>query len=680
MPKHTQMFKCPCCHPILKEFSTKNGMLIHVKTIHPDRYNEVRELFGETPEKRYPCSFCGNMLYGNARRHERNCDKNPNCAQTPTYTQLLEDFLEKVGRWACTIGWESKTINESTWKAYKGFIRRIVCHTEARNPGHLINFDSLEFRQLVNIDQYITSQTSLTIPQEQQLINAYLKLVNFIRSELDSRIDILGNKVPHLMEMKKYLNNCFAKASFRLKEVKKKIPLDKENRNWEKRTMGGAKGCYTELDFENCDQIFGRYLNSRRRERVLQWFEDFGFIPNTELGISNDRDMRLFMAADLFFHGIGARPGAVTNLTYEELRRNVDHGNFVELRCHTFKTAGTFGNSPFIYPRREFNLLCAFAKAFPLHRTGGPRNTGGRVFADIEGRRITDHRQLMRQIQMCVPDVQLPSSHTLCPQDYRHYIATVTLRHGDQRLIRAAARSATHSVQMHQEYQHSEVAAADYREILELVNKPRKKRKRILVPSSSSSSSSSEEQQPQQQQQPSNPQQQPQEQPPNPQQQHQQQPPDPHQQLAAQLVGHMRRTGHLREPAGNAAAVSAVVESAAGSSSSSSSSEEPMPPPDFEDDFEPPQLEVRSKPFTIGNPNPNACTVTVPGQFLGDYYDCVACNLEEVCLLCIERCHAECPIKSHQGFGFYRCQCGGQGVPICKNLLPLLNKSISSNE
>ena len=85
-------------------------------------------------------------------------------------------------------------------------------------------------------------------------------------------------------------------------------------------------------------------------------------------------------------------------------------------------------------------------------------------------------------------------------------------------------------------------------------------------------------------------------------------------------------------------------------------------------------------PFTIGNPNPNACTVTVPGQFLGDYYDCVACNLEEVCLLCIERCHAECPIKSHQGFGFYRCQCGGQGVPICKNLLPLLNKSISSNE
>ena len=101
---------------------------------------------------------------------------------------------------------------------------------------------------------------------------------------------------------------------------------------------------------------------------------------------------------------------------------------------------------------------------------------------------------------------------------------------------------------------------------------------------------------------------------------------------------------------------------------------------DFEDDFEPPQLEVRSKPFTIGNPNRNACTVTVSGQFLGDYYDCVACNLEEVCLLCIERCHAECPIKSHQGFGFYRCQCGGQGVPICKNLLPFLNKSISSNE
>jgi hypothetical protein len=648
-------------------------MFVHVKTFHPERYEEVRELFGERPEIRYPCSFCAKMLHGNARRHERNCGKNPNRAQTPTYTQLLEDFLEKVGRWAVTIGWESKTINVSTWKAYKGFIRRIVCHTDARNPGHLINFDSLEFSRLVDIDQYVRSQTSLTIPQEQQLINAYLKLVNFIRSELERRIDILGNKVPHLMEMKQYLNNCFAKASFRLKEVKKKIPLDKENRNWEKRTMGGAKGCYTELNFETCEQIFGRYLNSRRRRRVLQWFEDFGFIPNTKLGIRNDRDIRLFMAADLFFHGIGARPGAVTNLTYEELRRNVDHGNFVELRCHTFKTAGTFGNSPFIYPRREFNLLLAFAEAFPLARTGGPRNRERRVFADIEGRRITNHRALMRQILMCVPDVQLPSSHTLCPQDYRHYIATLTLRHGDQRLISAAARSATHSVQMHQRYQHSEVAAADYQEILELVNKPKVvKRKRILVPSSSSSSSSEEQQQ---QQQLPNFQQQPQEQPPYPQQQQQQ--PDIHQQLTAQLVGHMRRTGHLREQDGNAAAVSAVVESAAGSSSS----EEPMPPPDFEDDFEPPQLEVRSKPFTIGNPNSQSCTVTVPGgKFMGDYYDCVDCELDEVCPLCIESCHAECAIKSHQGFALYRCQCGGLGVPSCNNLTAYINRSISSKE
>ena len=662
--KQNDKFHCPCCQPIVKEFSTKAGMLVHVKTIHPNRYQEVQELFGERPENHFPCSFCGNMLYGNAKRHERNCDQNPNCEQRPTYKRLLEEFLEKIGRWATTIGWESKTINESTWKAYKGFIRRIVSHSEARNPGHLINFDSVEFSQLVNIDRYVTSQENLTIPQEQQLINAYLKLVNFIRSELDSKIDILGNKVPHLIEIKRYINNCFEKASFRLKEVKKKIPLDKENRNWEKKTMGGAKGCYTELDFETCDKIFSRYLSSRRRKQVLQWFEDFGFTPNTELGISNDRDMRLFIAADLFFHGVGARIGAVINLTYEELRRNLDHGDFVELRCHTFKTAGTFGNSPITYPKREFKILVSYAEAFPLRRTGGQRNTEGLVFADIEGRPISNHRQLMRQIQMCVPDVQL-GSHTLCPQDYRHYVATLTLRHADERLIRAAARSATHSVQMHQRYQHSEVAAADYQEILDLVNKPeKKKRKRIIVPSSSSSSSSEE----QQQQQPPNPQQQPQEQPPNPQQQ-----------LAAQLVAHMRRTGHLQEPAGNAAAVSAVVESAAGSSSSSSS-EEPMPPPDFEDDFEPPQLEVRSKPFTIGNPNPNACTVTVPGQFLGDYYDCVACNLEEVCLLCIERCHAECPIKSHQGFGFYRCQCGGQGVPICKNLLPLLNKSISSNE
>lgn len=192
-----------------------------------------------------------------------------------------------------------------------------------------------------------------------------------------------------------------------------------------------------------------------------------------------------------------------------------------------------------------------------------------------------------------------------------------------------------------------------------------------MVPSSSSSSS--EEQQ--QQQQLPNFQQQPQEQPPNPQQQQQQ--PDIHQQLTAQLVGHMRRTGHLREQDGNAAAVSAVVESAAGSSSS----EEPMPPPDFEDDFEPPQLEVRSKPFTIGNPNSQSCTVTVPGgKFMGDYYDCVDCELDEVCPLCIESCHAECAIKSHQGFALYRCQCGGLGVPSCNNLTAYINRSISSKE
>ena len=143
---------------------------------------------------------------------------------------------------------------------------------------------------------------------------------------------------------------------------------------------------------------------------------------------------------------------------------------------------------------------------------------------------MTNHYAIMRQILLCTPDVELPSNHRLVPQDYRHYISTVTFRHGDQRLIRAAARSATHSEQMHQNYQHPEVAAKDYLQILELVNERRKKRrKRIILPSSSSSSS--EEQQ--QQQQPPNPQQQPQEQPPNPQQQHQQQPPDPHQQLAA---------------------------------------------------------------------------------------------------------------------------------------------------
>ena len=37
------------------------------------------------------------------------------------------------------------------------------------------------------------------------------------------------------------------------------------------------------------------------------------------------------------------------------------HGDCVELRAHTFKTARTFGNSPFIYPKREFKILCAYA-------------------------------------------------------------------------------------------------------------------------------------------------------------------------------------------------------------------------------------------------------------------------------------------------------------------------------
>ena len=438
---------------------------------------------------------------------------------------------------------------------------------------------------MVNIDNYVTSQPSLSVPQEAQLINSYIKLVNFIRSELDSRIDILGNNVAHLNEIKRYLTNCCLKASSRVKEVQKKIPLDKEQRNWEKRTMGAARGSYTELDFENCDKIFSRYLNSKHRLQVLTWFEDFGFIENPEIGINTERDMRLFMAADVFFHGIGARPVDVTNITYEELRQNVDHGDCVELRAHTFKTART---APFIYPKREFKILCAYAEAFPLTRTGGPRNTGGLVFADSEGRQISNHRQLMRQIHLCVPDVELPSSHNLCPQDYRHYIATLTFRHGDQRLIRAAARSATHSIQMHQRYQHPEVAAADYLQILELVNKPKikKKRKSIMVLSSSSSSSSSED-----------------------------------------LL-------NLRPPS----------------------------------------------PFIIGDPR-NACTITVPGgKFLGDYYDCVACNLDEVCLLCIERCHEECPIKSYKGFGFYRCQCGGQGLPSCNNLLAYINQSICSKE
>lgn len=566
MPKATpQKFHCPCCQPILKEFSTKNGMMVHVKSIHPDRLDEVREAFGEIPENRYPCIHCGNLLYGSARRHEKDCSENPNHAPTPTYQQLLEVFLDRIGRWACTIGRESRTITESTWKTYKGFIRRIICHSEARNPGHIINFDSLEFSQLVNIDRYVTSQPRLSVPQEAQLCNAYIKLVNFIRAEVDSKINLLGSNVPHLNEIKFYITNCYAQAHARLKQVNKKKPLDKEQRNWEKKTTGGARGCYTELDFENCDKIFSRYLNSRRREQVLQWFEDFGFIANHELGIHSDRDMRLFLAADLLFHGIGARPGAVTNLTYEELRRNLDHGDCVELRSHTFKTARTYGHSPLIYPYREFKILVAYAEAFPLPRTGGPMNTGGLVFADSDGRPISNNYLLMRQILLCVPDVELPTSHRLCPQDYRHYIATLTLRHGDQRLIRAAARSATHSIPMHQNYQHPEVAAADYLEIQKLV---KKKRKRIIVQSSSSSSSSSED-----------------------------------------LLN-------------------------------------PRPP----------------SPFTIGAPR-NVCTSTVPGLTLGEYFDCVACDLDEVCPLCIDQCHDECPIKSCRGFGLYRCQCGGQGLP-----------------
>ena len=582
MPKATpQKFHCPCCQPILKEFSTKNGMLVHVKNIHPDRYDEVHSLFRETPENRYPCKHCGKLLSGSARRHEKDCNENPNHAPTPTYKQLLEVFLDRIGKWACTIGRESKTISESSWLTYKGFIRRIICHSEARNPGHIINFDSLEFSQLVNIDRYITSQPRLSVPQEAQLCNAYIKLVNFIRAEVDSKIDLLGSNVPHLNEIKRYITNCFERGHARLREVNKKKPLDKEQRDFLKRTTGGARGCYTELDFENCEKIFSRYLRSTRRLQVLQHFEEFGFIPNPELGIHSDREMRLFMAADLFFHGIGARPGAVTNLTYEELRRNLDHGDCVELRSFTFKTSRTYGHTPFIYPRREFNILCAFAEAFPLPRTGGPSNTRGLVFADSDGRQISNHYLLMRQILLCVPDVVLPTSHRLCPQDYRHYIATLTLRHGDQRLIRAAARSATHSIQMHQRYQHPEIAAADYLEIQKLV---KKKRKGITVPSSSSSSSSSSSE-------------------------------------------------HLLEP---------------------------RPP----------------SPFTLGAP-PNVCTITVEtGKFLGDYFDCVACDLDAVCLLCIERCHGECPIRSHVGFGLYRCQCGQQGVPSCNNLLAYINQNI----
>ena len=651
------MFKCPCCHPILKEFSTKNGMLVHVKNSHPERYEEMREIFWETPENRFPCKFCKKLFSGSARRHERTCKENPNRAQTPAYKQLLEEFLEKVGRWACGIGRAGQTISEKTWGTYKSFIRRIICASEAQNPGHLINFDSLEFSQLVNIDDYVSTQTNLSPPLEAQLINAYIKLVRYIIAELDLKINVLGNNVLRLKEIMRYLTDCLSKATVRLKTTKKKIPLDKEQRNFEKQTVGGARGSsYTELDFETCDRIFANYLNSARREEILLWFEENGFTVNPALGINSERDIRNFMAGDFFFHGIGARIGAVTNLTYEALRRYVDHGEWLELRVFNFKTARTYGHTPFIIPRREFRLLRAFAEAFPLARTGGPNNREGLLFADSDGRQMTNHYAMMRQILLCTPEVELPSNHRLVPQDYRHYISTVTFRHGDQRLIRAAARSATHSEQMHQNYQHPEVAANDYLQILELVNERReKRRKRIILPlvsSSSSSSSSSEEQQQQQQQQ----------QPPNPQQQPQEQPPNPQQQLAAQLVAHMRRTGHLREPAGNAAAVSAVVESAAGSSSSS---EEPMPP----------------APFTIGNPNPNACTVTVPGgQFLGDYYDCVDCDLEEVCPVCIEGCHAECAVKSHQDFGFYRCQCGEQGVPSCNSLLPHINRSISSKE
>ena len=657
MSKPTQMFKCPCCHPILKEFSTKNGMLVHVKNSHPERYEEMREIFWETPENRYPCKFCKRLFYCNARRHERTCGENPNRAQTPAYKQLLEEFLEKVGRWACGIGRAGQTISEKTWGTYKSFIRRMICASEAQNPGHLINFDSLEFSQLVNIDDYVSTQTNLSPPLEAQLINAYIKLVRYIIAELDLKINVLGNNVLRLKEIMRYLTDCLSKATVRLKTTKKKIPLDKEQRNFEKQTVGGARGSsYKELDFETCDRIFSNYLNSARREQILLWFEENGFTVNPALGINSERDIRHFMAGDFFFHGIGARIGAVTNLTYEALRRYVDHGEWLELRVFNFKTARTYGHTPFIIPRREFRLLRAFAEAFPLARTGGPNNREGLLFADSDGRQMTNHYAMMRQILLCTPEVELPSNHRLVPQDYRHYISTVTFRHGDQRLIRAAARSATHSEQMHQNYQHPEVAANDYLQILELVNERReKRRKRIILPlvsSSSSSSSSSEEQQQQQQQQ----------QPPNPQQQPQEQPPNPQQQLAAQLVAHMRRTGHLREPAGNAAAVSAVVESAAGSSSSS---EEPMPP----------------APFTIGNPNPNACTVTVPGgQFLGDYYDCVDCDLEEVCPVCIEGCHAECAVKSHQDFGFYRCQCGEQGVPSCNSLLPHINRSISSKE
>ena len=569
MPKQTETFHCPCCLPLVKAYSTKNGLLVHVKSVHPHMYNEVRESFSDTPENRFPCKHCGKMLYGNARRHEKNCAENPDKPKPSTYTDHLQDFLTKVGKWATTIGHLSRTISIKTWDTYKVLIRKIVCHSALRHPSHLIAFASLEFSSLPKIDEYIGSQPQLSVPVELQTINAYLKLVHFIMYELDKKIDLLGN-TGQLTDIKRYLDSCVEKASQRLKEVKKKLPLDKEQRNWQKRTMGAARGSYTELDFENCNRIFSMYLRSHRREQVLSWFESNGFVVNAELGINSESDMRLFMAADLFFHGVGARAGAVINLTYEEIRQTVDHGDCVELRSHSFKTASTFGNSPFVYPKREFQLLAAYAAAFPLAMTGGHRNTEGRVFADSEGRPITNYYLLMRQIRLCVPEVALPSSHDLCPQDYRHYIATLTFRHGDDRLIRAAARSATHSVQMHQRYQHPEVAAADYRDILDLVNKQntKKKRKRIVVLPSSSSSSSSDD--------------------------------------------------LLAPPA----------------------------------------------PFTIGAP-PNVCASTgaPDGLTVGDYYDCVACDLEEVCPVCIERCHDECPIKSLRGFGFYHCQCGP--LPTC---------------
>ena len=56
------------------------------------------------------------------------------------------------------------------------------------------------------------------------------------------------------------------------------------------------------------------------------------------------------------------------------LQQSLSSEDCVELRVFSFKTACKFGHSPFIYPRREFNILCAYAEAFPLPRTGGPRN------------------------------------------------------------------------------------------------------------------------------------------------------------------------------------------------------------------------------------------------------------------------------------------------------------------